>query len=199
MIAEGRVGEHKVAGGVTEDARLGSYAELIANDVGFGRYFEAVRNGRLYHLASAGVTVATAGAVTNPVLALLMPASGTKAAVVIEAIWTPKTVGTFAAYTAALYGAAGLNGTAVSNVTPVNALLGGGASSGKGFAAVASTFTSAPPLLRPLAFSLLVTPAGQNIGWREEVAGSIIVPQGAGVAISPSASQTAGTADAALV
>lgn len=200
MQIDAEVGEQRVGAGVpVSGLRAGGYNELIVNDSGLGRYFEAARVGRVFFASAAGVTVGTAGAVTNPVLSLLMPQSGKMAAVILEALWVPKAVGTFAAYTVAFYGASGLNGTATTNVTPFNGQIGAAGSTAKCYAAVASTFTAAPTLVRPMAQGYQVTYAGTSAGLKEELAGAIIVPPGTGVALNASASQTAGTADVSLV
>src|SRR6266404_2337518 len=90
MIAEGRVGEHRVAGGVTEDARLGPYADLIVNDVGFGRYFEATKNGRLFTATTAlnaALNVASPlGAAGTAPFALFNPSSSAKAAAILKVV-----------------------------------------------------------------------------------------------------------------
>ncbi len=90
MLTEFVVGERRGAANVQSDARAGALSELIVNDVGLGRYFEAARLGRLYILATAvGATlngnatpIAAAG---TPVWALFNPAGNTNAAVILKA------------------------------------------------------------------------------------------------------------------
>jgi len=197
MLIEGVVGERRAAANVQGDFRLGPYSDQIVNDVGLGRYFEAARNGRIFAANAVGATVATAGSVTNPVFALLMPAGG-KAAVILEVIWTPKALGTFAAYDVAYYAALGSNGTAATNITPVNQQVGGASSTAKCYTVVTSTFTVAPALLRSMGQGYVATYTA-DVGAKEEIAGAIIVPPSAGFAVNASASQTAGTADVTCV
>src|SRR6266851_3765644 len=90
MLSEFSVGERRASANVVSDARSGAYSELIVNDVGLGRYFEAARNGRLFILATAvGATlnanaspIAAAG---TPVWALYNPQSNNNAAVILKA------------------------------------------------------------------------------------------------------------------
>lgn len=89
MLNEFVVGERRASANVLSDARSGPYSELITNDVGLGRYFEAARNGRLFMLATAvGATlngnaspIAAAG---TPVWALYNPQSNNRAAVILK-------------------------------------------------------------------------------------------------------------------
>ena len=52
------VGERRAAPGTNPDFRGGPYAEMIVNDSGLGRYFEAVRYGRMFTTLVKTVTVA---------------------------------------------------------------------------------------------------------------------------------------------
>lgn len=93
MLTESVVGESRAAVGVQSDTRSGPYSELIVNDVGLGRYFEAARNGRLFTLATAvGATLngnaTPIGAAGTPVWALYNPQSNTKAAVILKSACT---------------------------------------------------------------------------------------------------------------
>jgi hypothetical protein len=86
-LVETIVGERKAGANVQADARGGAYSELITNDVGLGRYFEAARYNRLYTSMVKAVTVAAthnspiAAATATPVLGLFNPANSGKAAV----------------------------------------------------------------------------------------------------------------------
>lgn len=51
-------GERKAPPACDVPARAGPYSELICNDVGLGRYFEAVRLGRVYGTISKAITIA---------------------------------------------------------------------------------------------------------------------------------------------
>lgn len=80
-------GERRLAAGAVGDMRGGPYGESIVNDVGLGRYFEAVRNSRVYTSMVKTVTVAAthntplAAATATPVLGLLNPRGSNKALV----------------------------------------------------------------------------------------------------------------------
>jgi hypothetical protein len=58
MSQEMIVGERRAAPGTDPDFRGGPYAELIVNDGGLGRYFEAVRAGRMFTTMVKAVTIA---------------------------------------------------------------------------------------------------------------------------------------------
>lgn len=85
MKMEAVVGERRAASNVQSDMRAGAYSELVVNDVGLGRYYEAARAGRLYTSMVKAVTVALthnspiAGATATPVLGLHNPIDSGKA------------------------------------------------------------------------------------------------------------------------
>ncbi len=58
MLSEFVNGERRVSQGVQSDARAGAFGELICNDVGLGRYFEATRLGRVFSTLAKTVTIA---------------------------------------------------------------------------------------------------------------------------------------------
>lgn len=72
------------------DVRSGPYSETIVNDVGYGRYFEAVRNNRIFHTFSKTVTVTAthntpiAAATATPVVGIHNPFGNVKAAAIIR-------------------------------------------------------------------------------------------------------------------
>lgn len=85
----GQVGESRTATGVPGSAiRQGPYAEVIVNDVGLGRYFEATRINRQFSTFVRAVTVAAthntpiAAATATPVIGIFNPIGNTKAAVI---------------------------------------------------------------------------------------------------------------------
>lgn len=85
MKMEAVVGERRAAANVQADARAGAFSELISNDVGLGRYFEATRYGRTFTSMVKGVTIALthnspiAGATATPILGLHNPIDSGKA------------------------------------------------------------------------------------------------------------------------
>lgn len=58
LIVGGQVGEFRSGQGTFPAVRQGAYSETIVNDCGLGRYFEAVRYGRVFSTISKAVTVA---------------------------------------------------------------------------------------------------------------------------------------------
>jgi len=95
----GQVGEQRQATGSHTTLRTGSYAEVIVNDVGLGRYFEMCRYGRLFSSIVKAVTVAAthnspiAAATATPVLGLFNPTNSGKA-IVLQRIAFLTTSGT---------------------------------------------------------------------------------------------------------
>jgi hypothetical protein len=83
----GLVGEHQYGGGAQAQFRLGPFGEQIVNDVGWGRYFEAVRAGRMFSSFVKTVTIAAThnspitAATATPILGLYNPANSNTAAV----------------------------------------------------------------------------------------------------------------------
>ena len=90
MLIESIVGERRSSSGVQADVRGGSLGELIVNDVGLGRYFEACRFNRIFHTFAKTVTVAAthntpiAAATATPVVGIHNPIGNTRAAVIIR-------------------------------------------------------------------------------------------------------------------
>src|ERR1051325_3748257 len=90
MLIEAVVGERRAAAGVQADGRAGPFGELIVNDVGLGKYFEAARLGRVYAAATAvGATLngnaSPLAAAGTPVWALYNPSGNQRAAVILKA------------------------------------------------------------------------------------------------------------------
>lgn len=90
MLLEAVVGERRAGAGVQTDGRSGPYGDLIVNDVGLGKYFEATRLGRIFSAATA--VGATLNAAASPLAAagtavwgLYNPSGNTKAAAILKA------------------------------------------------------------------------------------------------------------------
>lgn len=90
MLFEHIVGERRAGANVQGDARGGAFSELIVNDVGLGRYFEAARYNRLFSSMVKTVTVAAThnspitAATATPVLGLFNPQASGRAVVFIR-------------------------------------------------------------------------------------------------------------------
>jgi hypothetical protein len=96
MIFEGVIGELRRAVGAQVISRFGPYSEQIVNDIGFGRYFEAARNKRMYGLSNVGFTVTAnnlgaLAAALQPITGFYNPIGNGRAAV-IQRITTQTTV-----------------------------------------------------------------------------------------------------------
>jgi hypothetical protein len=91
MISEMKVGEARAANSVVVTERAGPFSEQIVNDVGLGRFFEAARNGRLFHTFVKAVTIAAthnspvAANTATPVCGFLNPSNSGIAAVILRA------------------------------------------------------------------------------------------------------------------
>src|SRR5436309_2388991 len=59
VITGGVAGEFRQAQGSAGSTRQGPYNEAIVNDGGYGRFFEACRNNRIFYLYAQNVTLAT--------------------------------------------------------------------------------------------------------------------------------------------
>lgn len=94
LIAGGQVGESRSAAGTNPPFRQGPYAEQISNDIGFGKYWESTRLGRVFTTSVKTVTIAAthntpiAAATATPVVAIHNPAGNVKAAAVIRVAFT---------------------------------------------------------------------------------------------------------------
>jgi hypothetical protein len=91
-------GERKVGTNARADGRAGYYSELIVNDVGLGRYFEAARVGRMFALSNVGYTMlaANTGALAaglQPVVGFYNPI-GSKRVAVVQRVVTQTRSGT---------------------------------------------------------------------------------------------------------
>lgn len=79
--------------------RLGPYGEQIVNDIGFGKFYEACRTGRLFHLLNSAQTIAAthnsplAAATGTPIVGILNPNNSGKAAI-IQSGWMTTISGT---------------------------------------------------------------------------------------------------------
>jgi hypothetical protein len=190
MKMESVVGERKAGGNVQADVRGGAYSELIVNDVGLGRFFEAARAGRVFSVATAVAATLNGnagalGAAGTAVVAISNPAGNAKAAAIIKAsaILAPGASATPIAplwyFIPAPSGVIAAGGAAA-----VNQLLGGPTSTMKTFINAALTGSLAATLLRPWwgtyaepRHAGAASETGAGSIW-EDTDGSIIVPPG---------------------
>lgn len=99
FVALGKTGERRVGGFVEAELRLGPYAEQIVNDVGLGRFFEAARWGRIFHLNNTAQTIAAthnsplAAATATPIVGVINPVNSGKAAAILSG-WMTSISGT---------------------------------------------------------------------------------------------------------
>jgi hypothetical protein len=193
QIVQGERGASKNA---LADVRGGPYSEMIVNDTGLGRYFEATRLGRAFILTGASAGVAPGAANVSPLSAgtgqplvgIFNPAGSVKAAVILGAGYVATNVVT--TQTASMlvwnYIPTPTGITAAGGAGSVRADLPSAASSSvmKTFVNSALTGSVAGILLRPLqcnsqmSTNPAVAQAVASNGY-EETAGGIIVPPGA--------------------
>lgn len=206
MKMEAVQGERKAAANVQGDARLGPYSELIVNDSGLGRYFEAARNKRVFALSAVGFTVTAnnlgaLAAALQPVVGFYNPIGGSKAAVLLRA-YTQTRSGTPGG---PFYLSGGPTAGAISTSpsgTIVDTSMQDAASSMKAYNATALTGYVAAgggafqlPLGGPAAIA-----AGAGAYQSDlEAAGLIVVPPGGILAITGTAAGTTHIVDAALI
>jgi hypothetical protein len=87
MLAEFIAGLRRVSSGAQSQGRSGPFSELIVNDTGLGRYFEACRYDTMFTSMIKAVTIAAthnspiAAVTATPVLGLFNPAASKKALV----------------------------------------------------------------------------------------------------------------------
>lgn len=190
MISESVAGERRAGPNVQTDNRSGSYSELIVNDVGFGKFFEATKLGRTFMIASA--VGATLNGATNPLgaggtalVAINNPVNNNKAAVIIKAFCSVICAATATPVLPVWnYIPAPTGITAAGSAGAISMQLNTMQSSMKTFVAAALTGSVAATFLRPFmgsfndprhAGTTSETSAGVLV---EETDGTIIVPPG---------------------
>ena len=191
VVTGGVAGEFRQAAGVTGTTRQGAYNEAIVNDSGYGRYFEACRNGRLFiaSTTAAGFSIANAtftaplAATSTTIIGIFNPAGNTKAAVITKAIIGVLPVaGTTTAEP--VWVAATPNGgitATAANVTFASGRLDAAApTTMKGYANVPLTGLVNPIALGPFGASATGTSAAATTTslFTDEVAGALIIPPG---------------------
>jgi len=206
MLAELVAGERRAGWNVEVDGRAGPYSELIVNDVGFGRYFEAARNKRMFALGAVGFTVTAnnlgaLAAALQPIVGIYNPIGNTRAAVITK-VRTQTRSGTPGG---PFYIVGGLTSGDISTTpagTIVDISLQGGVSSMQAYNATALTGYLAAgqaayqlPAGGPAA---IAAGAGQY-GFDLETAGAYILPPGSIFAITASAAGTTHIVDADVV
>ncbi|HLA65018.1 MAG TPA: hypothetical protein VK600_00385 [Candidatus Saccharimonadales bacterium] len=205
-LIEAVQGERRAASNVQTDARAGRYSELIVNDVGLGRYFEAALNKRIFGLGAAGFTLvaANAGALAaalQPIVGIVNPIGNSRAAVIIRARHQSRS-GTPAG---PLYAVGGITSGAITTAAAGSILdlsLQGASSSMKAYNNVALTGYVAAgggsfqlPAGGPAAIA-----AGAGVYHADfEEAGMFIVPPGGIFGLSATGAGTTHIVDAGLV
>jgi len=203
MLAEGRVGELRSSSGATRETRLGSYSELICNDTGFGRYFEAARLGRSFltnvvAFAQVAANATALAATTQFIVGFSNPIGSGKAAVITRASEQTRS-GTPAG---PLYLTGGVTSAAISSAatgTVVNTSFGAGSAmiarnnvALTGFVVTGNTFQV--PIGGPAAVA-----AGAGVYSSDiEFAGQIIIPPGGVCGILGSGVGTSHVVDCAM-
>jgi hypothetical protein len=161
MIIELRGGESRAAAGVLEEARAGAYKELIVNDVGFGRYFEANRNGHVFTAANTAVQALSVGSATATGLILSNPLGSGTALILLQASFAPS-IDQTADTVVGLFQNDNVAAAAVTHTTPITpkpGLIGAGTTP-VGKTDSAATLPAVPTLIRPLLGGGWATAAG---------------------------------------
>lgn len=202
--AQGRIGEVLARTSGEETMRLGPLLDVIMSEL-HGRYFEAVRTGRVFTVG--GTIAGFAGAATHvsplaagtgtPVIGIYNPVGSGKVASIIMAQFVIAAVADTAVGLPVwnIIPAAGAPGiTATGNVTPLPNIVGqGGASAMRGFTNSALTGSVAASYLRHLAPSsvqVAIATATAFTMMTENTDGGILVPPGAFAGLALSAAGT---------
>lgn len=205
MISEAVQGERRAGANVQTDNRSGAYSELIVNDIGLGRYFEAARNKRAFGLSNVGFTIiaANAGALAaalQPIVGFVNPIGNTRAAV-IERVITQTRSGTPGG---PFYEVGGITTAAIST-TPAGTIwdlsLQGSKSTMLAYNNVALTgyvANAAGAFQMPVGGPAAIAAGAGNYGFDLEIAGMKIIPPGGIYAITASAVGTTHIVDAAI-
>lgn len=182
MLTEAVQGERRIAINAQGELRLGPLSDLIVNDAGLGRYFEAARTGRLFAASTqAGVALSLLSA-TATGLILSNPAGSGKAMVVLD-IEAENTVAIAAVGAVGIAANVNPAAAAVVHTTPLtvrNLLLSG--SAGVGLADSAATLPAAPVFIRGLWGVTSATPSATIVG-KEDIGGAIIITPGCAISL----------------
>ena len=191
------VGEHRYTSGVQAQQRAGVYGEQIVNDIGFGRYFEAVRAGRLFIAGNTAVQALSVGSATATGIVLSNPIGSTKALVVIQASFAPS-IDETADTVVGLFVNDNPAAAAVTHTTPVtprSGLLGSGLSA-VGKVDSAATLPATPTLIRAILGGGWATAAGfsQSPAGVDPTDGSIVLLPNAALSIQALTTAVSGIA-----
>lgn len=198
-------GERPASKNVQTDARSGVYSELIVNDVGLGRYFEAARVKRVYGLSAVGFTVvaASAGALSatmQMITGIYNPIGSARAAVILKAI-TQTRSGTPAG---PFYAIGGITAGAISTSpagTIVDLSLQGAAATVKAYNNIALTgyvANQGGAFQLPIGGPAAIAAGAGAYQADAEPAGVFIVPPGGLFGISATGAGTTHIVDAAI-
>jgi hypothetical protein len=190
MLLDTKQGEQKVAsGGSAIGLRVGPYGQILVDDSGLGRYFEATRLGRTYAAWVTGFTLVAANATalaatTQFIVGFANPLQSGKAAVILRT-WVQTRSGTPAG---PFYFSAGVTSAAISTspagtITNLSTLATSTqAGTMRAYNNVALTgFVNASggtPLALPAGGPAAIAAGAGVYSEERETAGSIIIPPG---------------------
>jgi hypothetical protein len=192
----GRVGEVRAGiGSIGSEVRQGAYAELITNQAGYGRFFEATRVNRVFNIYAQAVTIASthntplAAATGTPIVGFINISTNRAASILsgfiasqsgtppanAQAVWNAAIAATTVSTAAAGTITPGVIGTSSSAMKPMNSV------------ALTALNIAASNLiaLRPFGgapFAGAIA-ANHDAGTSDLVDGLIIVPPGAFIGI----------------
>lgn len=190
-MMRGKQGERPLGRGNESELRLGKLSELIVNDSGLGRFFEAAFSGRVFYTYQQALTIAAthnsplAAATATPIVGIANPPSSNRLAVVLSGFISH--VSGTPAGGQAVWNAAKSSGVLSVNPTGsiVPGFIGGAGSIMRCVNNIALTgldiTTGNLTAVRPFggaAFAGALA-ANHDAGWLDQVDGALIVPPGA--------------------
>ena len=191
MLAELRAGPITTSDGAINPGRADRTGAVVSTD-GHGRYYESAYRGNLY-LASNQAGVATLAGLTALTSSFILynPVGSGVNLVVNDVIGqvTAAPAATAAVWLTANVTAGQAAPTSATTLISRSAFIG--TAGGKGVAYSAASLAAAPVVIRPLASLVTSTAVGMaQTWWRDELAGSVIVPPTYYISVQASAAIT---------
>ena len=187
MLLEARTGPAVSSDGAAGETRRGRFNELITNDLGLGRYAEAVLRGQVFWASTqSGIALTTTLSTTATGFILTNPVGSGKNLLLLD---TVVALTSAPAGVATLAWAVQFNSptvTAVTHTTPLTvrpALLSGGgaAGGGVGLADSAATLPNTPVALRAIPGGPVASGTLNAAFIRDEVSGLVIMAPGCSI------------------
>ena len=187
MLLEARTGPAVSSDGAAGELRRGKFNELIVNDLGVGRYAEAVLRGQIFWASTqAGVALTTTLSATATGFILTNPVGSGKNLIPLDALVALTTA---PAGVATLGWAVQFNSPTTTAVTHTTALTvrpallsgGGAAGGGVGLADSAATLPNVPVALRAIPGGPVATGTLNSAFIRDEFGGLVVLGPGSSI------------------